>query len=69
MPPEEMSFEEAYSKLSAIVEQLEGNQLALNDALQLFEEGQKLSAFCQQLLDQAELRVSQLIDGEIVPLD
>lgn len=66
---EEMTFEDAYSKLSNIIEALENSQLPLNDALARFEEGQKLAAFCQQLLDQAELRISQLIDGEVVPID
>lgn len=66
---ENMSFEDAYAKLEATVKALEGSNVPLNEALKLFEEGQKLSAYCQQLLEQAELRVSQLIDGNSVPLD
>lgn len=69
MPDSSMTYEEAYAKLEEIVQQLEHEALPLNDALQLFEEGQKLSAYCQQLLEQAELRVNQLIDGEVVPLE
>lgn len=64
-----LSFEDAYAKLEKIVEQLETSSLPLEESLALFEEGQKLSAYCQQLLDKAELRVSQLVGGEVVPLE
>lgn len=67
--PNDMSFEQAYNQLTDIVQRLEGNNLPLNEALQLFEQGQQLAAHCQRLLDGAELRISQLIDGEIAPLD
>lgn len=56
-----MSFEEAYTQLSTIVQRLESENLALDDALKLFEEGQRLAAYCQEQLNQAELRVTQLI--------
>lgn len=64
-----LSFEDAYAKLEKIVEQLETSSLPLEESLALFEEGQKLSAYCQQLLDKAELRVSQLVGGEVVPIE
>lgn len=56
-----MSFEEAYTQLSTIVQRLESENLTLDDALKLFEEGQRLAAHCQEQLNQAELRVTQLI--------
>lgn len=55
-----LTFEEAYAKLEKIVEQLETNSLPLDESMALFEEGQQLSAYCQQLLDKADLRVSTL---------
>jgi exodeoxyribonuclease VII small subunit len=64
-----LSFEDAYAKLEKIVEQLETSSLPLEESLSLFEEGQKLSAYCQQLLDKAELRVSQLVGGQAVPME
>jgi exodeoxyribonuclease VII small subunit len=69
VPDEKMTYEEAYTKLEEIVQQLERGNLALEESLNLFAEGQQLSAYCQQLLEQAELRVNQLVDGEITPLD
>lgn len=59
---EDLSYEEAYQQLETIVQQLEGNDLPLDEALNLFEQGQQLAAHCQHLLDSAELRVSQLTE-------
>lgn len=59
-----MTFEEAYTQLSSIVQRLESENLPLDDALKLFEEGQRLAAYCQEQLNQAELRVTQIVgDG------
>jgi exodeoxyribonuclease VII small subunit len=68
---EQLSFEQAYAQLEAIVKRLENENLPLDDSLTLFEQGQALAAFCQKLLDVAELRVSQIMGdtGELGPLD
>jgi exodeoxyribonuclease VII small subunit len=58
-----LRYEDAYAKLEKIVAQLETSSLPLDESLRLFEEGQKLSAYCQQLLDKAELQVTKLING------
>lgn len=60
MSVEEMSFEEAFAALQETVEQLETGELALEDTLSLYERGQALARRCQNLLDQADLRVTQL---------
>ncbi len=57
---ENMAFEEAFAQLEEIVGQLEAGDLALDDALALFEQGQRLAAFCSAKLDQAELSVQKL---------
>ncbi|CAG0989029.1 Exodeoxyribonuclease 7 small subunit [Anaerolineae bacterium] len=55
-----LTFEEAYAQLEMIVAKLEGSNLALDESLALFEQGQALAAYCQKLLEGAELRVTQL---------
>jgi len=55
-----MTFEQAFAALEETVEQLETGELALEDTLSLYERGQALARRCQDLLDQAELRVTQL---------
>ena len=55
------SFEESLKKLESIVDQLEKGDLALEESLQLFEEGVKLSAACKAELDTAEGKVQMLV--------
>lgn len=60
--PEELSFEETLAKLEDVVDQLErGDSLTLDESLGAFEEGVRLTRFCRKQLDDAELRVQQLI--------
>ena len=57
---EELPFEAAFAKLEEIVGKLEAGDLPLDDALALFEQGQKLAAYCGAKLDEAELKVQKL---------
>lgn len=60
---EELSFEETLAKLEQVVTQLErGDSLTLDESLQAFEEGIRLTRICRQKLDNAELRVEQLVE-------
>lgn len=56
----ELSYEQAFSELEAIVEALESEQKALDESLKLYERGQLLVQYCIALLDQADLRIQQL---------
>ncbi len=57
---ENMDFEQAFAQLESIVGKLEAGDLTLDEALALFEEGQRLAAFCGAKLDEAELKVQKL---------
>jgi exodeoxyribonuclease VII small subunit len=57
-----MTFEQAFQALQDTVTQLETGELALEETLALYERGQALARRCQDLLDQAELRVTELDD-------
>jgi len=65
---EELAFEAAFAQLEEIVGKLEAGDLALDDALALFEQGQKLAAFCSARLDEAELKVQKLSASGAVEL-
>jgi len=63
--PEELSFEETLAKLEDVADQLErGDSLTLDESLVAFEEGVRLARFCRRKLDDAQLRVQQLIEVE-----
>jgi exodeoxyribonuclease VII small subunit len=61
--PEEPSikdFESALTELEALVSQLEDGSLSLEQSLQLFERGVKLSRYCHSRLEEAEQRLEVL---------
>lgn len=64
IPVEELSYEQAFEELEAVVNLLEGDQQTLEQSLALFERGQALARRCASLLDQAELRVHNLSEAE-----
>lgn len=58
------TYEARYARLQEVVLQLETGELPLDQAIALYEEGVRLAAACQALLDAAELRVQQLQAGD-----
>lgn len=52
-----LSFEQALSRLEEIVQALETGQLSLDETVALYEEGQRLRAFCEQKLTEAQQRI------------
>ena len=66
---DKFSLEEAMIALDEIVHRLEGGELALDEAMTLFEKGQALVKGCEADLDAKELRIRQITEGgEIAPL-
>jgi exodeoxyribonuclease VII small subunit len=64
-------FESALKSLEDIVVQLEAGDLTLDRALELFEEGIRISRFCGSKLDEAERKVEVLMkaaDGTLKEL-
>ena len=61
---ENITFEDALAELEDIVHELEESGLTLEDALLKFETGVKLSRLCNKELDDAEMRIEQLTEGE-----
>ena len=60
-PAKPESFEKNLERLDAIVQQLEDADLPLEKALQIYEEGMKLSEVCQKQLQEAEGRIQVLM--------
>lgn len=59
-PQTEPSFEERLEELETLVEELEAGDLCLEDMLARYEQGMKLLAACQERLDTAELRITEI---------
>ena len=59
-PRDNLPFEEALTKLEAVVEAMESEDLPLETLLAKYEEGTKLVQICQAKLGEAELKIQQL---------
>ena len=57
-----MTIEEALGKLEAITQQLEGDDLGLEQAIALFDEGLGLAATVKRQLEEAKLKVEQVLE-------
>ena len=55
-----LSFEAGLQQLENIVKEMEGGDLPLERALELFERGMKLSEACRKQLEEAETRIEIL---------
>lgn len=55
-----MKYEDAIQRLDEIVSALEKNDLPLDDALKLFEEGTALTAFCSEKLKSAKAKIIEI---------
>ena len=63
MAKKSQTFEESMERLDEIVKLLENGDVSLEESIKLFEEGTMLSAQCGKLLDEAELKVTKLMQG------
>jgi exodeoxyribonuclease VII small subunit len=59
--PEETTFEQAMERLEEIVAELDRGDLALEEALKLFQEGTALRETCERKLAEAEAMVEELL--------
>ncbi len=57
-------FEKALAELESLVEKLESQELALDDALSDFKRGVELTRQCQAVLDRAQQSVEKLLNPE-----
>lgn len=62
------NFEQSLTQLESLVESMEQGDLSLEDSLEAFEKGVKLTRDCQAQLNAAEQKVELLMEqqGELV---
>ena len=57
----ELTFEKAMKRLEEIVNALENGTVSLDDSLKLFEEGIKLTKYCENELKNIENKASKIL--------
>ncbi len=68
MTDEKLSFEDALTKLEAIVRDVEEGKIGLEDSIRRYEEGVKLLRRCRSILAEAEMKIQKLqatAEGEV----
>jgi exodeoxyribonuclease VII small subunit len=65
---QEIGFERAMEQLETIVAKLESGDVPLEQAIELFQEGMRLSRICSQKLESVERKIEMLLeeDGQTV---
>ncbi len=58
----ELNFETSMENLEKIVQELEKGDLNLDDSIKKFEEGMKISKDCNKFLEEAEKKITVLIN-------
>ncbi|MCP4481518.1 MAG: exodeoxyribonuclease VII small subunit [bacterium] len=64
MAEQEKKFEEALSELEEIVKMLEHDETNLDKAMDLFEKGTCLAKLCSKKLNEAQKKISILVEKE-----
>lgn len=59
-----LNFEKTMAELEETVNKLEQGDVSLDESLELFEKGIKLSKSCQKILETAEKKVTVLLASE-----
>lgn len=60
----EIKFEDGLKRLEKIVDELEAGNIPLEEALERYEEGIKLSKICAKKLEEARKRIEILLKSE-----
>ena len=58
---EELPFEEALVRLEAVVGELEGGRVTLDESMKKFSEGMQLANLCAKKLAEAEKKIEVLV--------
>lgn len=64
MSEKELNFEDLMKKLEDITNKLEKERLSLDESVELFEQGMKISKECNSKLENAEKRITILLDTD-----
>ena len=64
-----LSFEDSYNRLEEVIQSLEAGKLGLDKSIALYEEGIRLAQHCGKKLDDAQLKVTQLLAAAAGEID
>ncbi len=60
---EKINYEKSVARLEEITDKLENGNLPLEEMMKLYEEGTNLASKCSKILDEAQLKITELSAG------
>ena len=60
---ENLTYEQAIKRLEHIISKLESNDVPLEESIELFQEGVKLSQYCDNKLKTIQQKVAQIYEN------
>ncbi len=64
MAKDDLTYESAMQRLEDIGAKLESGTVPLEESISLYEESAKLAAYCKQVLQQAQQKITELAGDE-----
>lgn len=61
---ENMTYEQAMTRLDEIIKKLESNSVSLDESITLYEEGVKLAGYCDQKIRSIEDKVTKIYENK-----
>lgn len=61
---EKRNYEQKLHRLEEVVGMLRAGKLELNDSVKLYEEGLRLYRECKEELNEMDMKLKQMVDGE-----
>ncbi|HHU63177.1 MAG TPA: exodeoxyribonuclease VII small subunit [Clostridiales bacterium] len=58
----DLTFEKAIEALEEIVEKMEMEDISLEESIRLFERGVRLTRYCSEKLDEAEGKITMILE-------
>ncbi len=68
-PEQQLGYEQARDKLVDLVKRLEAGGLTLEQSLELWEEGERLAAICEEWLEGARARLAAAVKTPVQGTD
>lgn len=62
----DMTLEQAMKRLEKITDEMQSESITMDKSLKLFEEGTSLVAFCNEKLQEAQLKITNLTENKEV---
>ncbi len=64
MAEKKINFEQAFKRLTEISNEMENDEIELEKAMKLYEEGEKLNKFCQEFINDCKIKIEKLKENQ-----